>query len=107
MATTGGCNTAMPLARHSTSPLIKALSLKQRSTAKPSVPKNRAVPPGLPVKVFYSLQRLGGYHSAAEQARVLLSVKVYGFMQDTKAWPTLAIAHTGHCQHLQCWGWCW
>ena len=71
MATTGGCNTAMPLARHSTSPLTKALILKQRSTAKPSVPKNRAVPAKLPVKVFYSLQRLGGYHSAAEQAKVL------------------------------------
>ena len=107
MATTGGCNTAMPLARHSTSPLTKALTLKQRSTAKPSVARNLAVPAELPVKVFYSLQRLGGYHSAAEQAKVLLSVKLCGLMQNTKAWPTLAIAHTGHCQPLQCWSWCW
>ena len=50
MSTTGGCNTAMHLVSHSTSPLTKALSLKQRSTAKLSVPKNLAVPAGLPVK---------------------------------------------------------
>ena len=97
----------MPLARHSTSPLTKALTLKQRNTSKPTVARNLAVPAKLPVKVFYSLQRLGGYHSAAEQAKVLLSVKLCGLMQNTKAWPTLAIAHTGHSQALQCWGWCW
>lgn len=31
-------------------PLSKALSLKQRTTATPSVPKNLAAPPGLPVE---------------------------------------------------------
>ena len=61
----------MHLVCYSTSSLTKALSLKQRSTAKPSVARNLAVPAELPVKVFYSLQRLGGYHSAAEQAKVL------------------------------------
>ena len=50
MSTTGECNTAMYLVCHSTSPLTKVLSLKQRSIAKPSVPKNLAVPAGLPVK---------------------------------------------------------
>lgn len=40
MCTTRGWNTAMHLVSHSTSLLTKALSLKQRSTAKPSVPKN-------------------------------------------------------------------
>jgi hypothetical protein len=45
-------------------------------------------------RVFSSLQMLGGYHSTAEQTKVLLAVKLCGLMQNTKAWPTLAIALT-------------